>query len=206
MVCRSSNISFLETIKVVNGTIERVDYHQNRLNSTQKFHFDNCYIDLKEVLNSNIATDSSSKILKCSVQFSREVESITFQQYSARDINSFKAVEDNSIDYRFKYSNRDRLNRLREERGECDEIIIVKEGLLTDTSYSNIILFDGVNWITPSTPLLRGTMRQHLLDIGAITEQPISIDELSKFSHIKMINAMLNIDDTEATPTSNIKL
>ena len=49
----------------------------------------------------------------------------------------------------------------------------VKNGRLTDTSYSNIALFDGNRWVTPAHPLLKGTMRQSLIDKGLLKEKGI---------------------------------
>ena len=52
-------------------------------------------------------------------------------------------------------------------RGACDEILIIKDGHITDTSISNIVfrLPDGW-WLTPFTPLLKGIMRTYLLESG----------------------------------------
>jgi hypothetical protein len=44
------------------------------------------------------------------------------------------------------------------QRGNADEIIIVRNGLLSDTSYSNIALFDGTMWVTPKTHLSTDTL------------------------------------------------
>jgi 4-amino-4-deoxychorismate lyase len=78
-------------------------------------------------------------------------------------IESLKLVEDNTISYRHKYSDRSHLLELMNMRGDCDDILIVKDGYITDTSFSNIVFFDGDKWVTPARPLLRGTMRESLL-------------------------------------------
>jgi len=41
-------------------------------------------------------------------------------------------------------------------------------------------------------------MRQRLLDMGRITEQQISVDDLRQYSHFKLINAMLRDDALES--------
>ena len=76
-------------------------------------------------------------------------------------------------------------------RGEADEVVIIRNGLLTDTSYSNIALFDGRHWVTPRQPLLRGTMRQSLLDAGVLTEQDIKAEDWSSYRRVSLINAMM---------------
>jgi 4-amino-4-deoxychorismate lyase len=41
------------------------------------------------------------------------------------------------------------LETIRTRRGACDEVLIVKDGCLTDTSYTNIALWDGHRWVLP---------------------------------------------------------
>ena len=65
-----------------------------------------------------------------------------------REIRSLKVVVDDRIDYSFKSADRSSLNRLTAQKGDCDEIIIVKNGLVTDTSFTNIAVFDGEQWLT----------------------------------------------------------
>lgn len=65
------------------------------------------------------------------------------------------------------------------------------KGLLTDTSYSNIALFDGCHWVTPRQPLLRGTMRQSLLDDGVLTEQDIKAEDWNRYRQVSLVNAMM---------------
>ena len=131
------------------------------------------------------------------------MQEITVSPYQMRRVNSFKLVVCDDIEYSFKGVNRDRLNALRNMKGDADEIIIVKHGLLTDTSYSNIALFDGKEWVTPQTPLLKGTMRQSLLDQGTITERRISVEDIFLYQKIAMINAMLPLGACVADITSS---
>jgi len=76
-------------------------------------------------------------------------------------------------------------------RGERDDILIVRRGLLTDTSIANIALFDGKDWFTPKLPLLRGTCRTALIDSGIIKEKNIRPEELSSYSFVRLFNAMI---------------
>lgn len=70
--------------------------------------------------------------------------------------------------------------------------LIVRRGLLTDTSIANIALFDGKDWFTPKLPLLRGTCRTALIDNGIIKEKDIRPEELSSYSFVRLFNAMIN--------------
>jgi 4-amino-4-deoxychorismate lyase len=113
-------------------------------------------------------------------------------------------VVDNEIDYQFKYTDRARLEELK-RRTKADEILIVKNGYITDTSFSNIIFFDWENkWVTPATPLLKGTKRKELLEKGMIHEKEIRPYDLKDFTKARLINAMLDIEDGEEIETGNI--
>ena len=104
--------------------------------------------------------------------------------------NITKKNEEN-IDYTYKSTDREALNRLFACRGERDDILIVRRGLLTDTSIANIALFDGKDWFTPKLPLLRGTCRTALIDNGIIKEKDIRPEELSSYSFVRLFNAMI---------------
>jgi 4-amino-4-deoxychorismate lyase len=54
-------------------------------------------------------------------------------------------------------------NLKNENQSKTEEIIIVKNNCITDTSYTNLLFLKDEKWYTPSTYLLNGVMRQHLL-------------------------------------------
>ncbi|MCC6754115.1 MAG: aminotransferase class IV [Saprospiraceae bacterium] len=103
------------------------------------------------------------------------------------------AISDMS--YPFKSTRREELNSLKDGLPQGAEVIILKKGNLTDTTYSNLAFWDGTHWYTPSSPLLPGTMRAQLLEDGKMLECPITPRNLSKFSHFKCINAMNNLKE-----------
>jgi 4-amino-4-deoxychorismate lyase len=72
---------------------------------------------------------------------------------------------------------------------------------LTDSWAANIILFDGKNWITPDTPLMRGVQKEFLIREGGIIEKEVKLDRLPSFQTIKLINAMI---DFERAPVINV--
>ena len=120
-----------------------------------------------------------------------------------RDIKSLKLVYDDAIDYSYKYADRSALTKLLEQKGNCDEIIIVKNALLTDTSYTNLAFFNGKEWHTPSTPLLKGTMRERLVEEEKIREAAITVNDLKNYEKVSLINCMLDIDKL-SLPTSQV--
>jgi 4-amino-4-deoxychorismate lyase len=108
-----------------------------------------------------------------------------------------KIIVDNEISYAHKFEDRHELNALYSKRELCDDILIVKQGLITDTSYANIVFKESDHWVTPTSYLLAGTMRQNLLDKKIITEDEIRVTDLARFKKFKLINAMVGFDGPE---------
>lgn len=109
--------------------------------------------------------------MKCRVIYGREIEEITYTSYQIRPVHSLQIVYSDDIDYTYKSTDRSVINELFARRQEQDDILIVKNGLLTDTSIGNIALFDGNEWYTPKQPLLKGTRRASLLAMNLIKEK-----------------------------------
>jgi 4-amino-4-deoxychorismate lyase len=135
-----------------------------------------------------------SGIFKCRVIYGRKIEQVEFIPYVLPRVARLKAVMANDIEYSHKFLDRSRIMRLLESRGGCDEILIVRGGYMTDTSFTNIALFDGTAWFTPSSPLLPGTKRQALIDMGVLRPADLTLSDVHRFSRISLINSMLDID------------
>jgi 4-amino-4-deoxychorismate lyase len=82
------------------------------------------------------------------------------------------------------------------------QIIFIKDGRITDSSYSNLIFYDGYRWLTPGEPLLAGTMRASLLADWKIHEEHINPNQLHLFKTFKLINALNNFEDAPEYPVS----
>ena len=79
----------------------------------------------------------------------------------------------------------------RSRKGNCDDVLLVQRGHVTDTSYANVALFDGSNWYTPAWPLLRGTRREKLIENGTLKASVIRERDLHNFQTLRLVNAML---------------
>jgi 4-amino-4-deoxychorismate lyase len=106
-------------------------------------------------------------------------------------------VEHDRISYDFKYKDRRTIDRLYELRNGSDDILIVKRGMVTDTSYCNIVFKKGKHWYTPWSALLKGTQRQKLLEREKIKEEEISASDIKNFDTFKLINALLEFEGPE---------
>ena len=185
-----------ETIRIKEGVLYNLDYHNHRMNQSRKQLFGSC--DSIDLLNCiNIPTVYNQGINKCKVVYGKQIEQVSFEPYLPREIQSLKLVDDNSVCYDHKYCNREQLIELSGKRVSCDDVLIVKNGYITDTSFSNIVFFDGTRWLTPLKPLLYGTMRSYLLMKGFILEKAITVIDLRHFQKARLINAMLPFHSDE---------
>ncbi len=179
----------------MDGEIINPSYHSRRMNESRLnlLNRTDSY-DIRDIVT--VPEDCMRGIYKCRIVYSEKILDVTIEKYTRRNISSLKLVYDDTIDYSYKFENKERLLSLQARRGGCDDILIVKNGQITDTSFSNIIFFNGRSWVTPASPLLKGTKRAHLLAEGLIQEERVTIEDIPSFRDAALINAMLDIGDT----------
>ena len=183
-----------ESIKLQDGQFVRLPYHQKRVNKAFAALFpDDEPISLFETLSRHILP--ANGVYKCRVVYDDIVQSVEFTPYVRREIRSLKLVETTVESCEYKLEERSAFKTAFDQRGDCDDVILVKNGLLSDTSYSNIALFDGQEWHTPRVPLLYGTNRAQLLADGQLIEKDIAVADLKKYSQIALFNAMVEFGD-----------
>ncbi|MEA2111394.1 MAG: aminotransferase class IV [Campylobacterota bacterium] len=182
----------LETIKVVDGNILHVNYHQIRLEHSMKVLNYSTHYDLKSLI-----VPPKKGTFRCRVLYSNSSINIEYIPYETKKISSLKVVTDDNILYDLKYENRNSLNKLFNLRGNCDDIAIIKNGHLTDSTIANIALFDGEHWYTPNTPLLHGTTRQRLLDNQTIFTKEIPESTIATYKKSAIFNAMIGFVELE---------
>jgi len=186
-------MQYLETIKALDGELYNLKYHQRRLDETVK----NSNIILKDVV-----TPPSAGLFRCRVVYDGKNYEVTYHPYKKKNIKTLKLVFDDDLSYSKKYYDRNRIDTLLRQKSSCDDILIVKNGLITDTSIANIAFKYKNNWITPKKPLLEGTTRARLLESHKILEEDISIKDLENFNQVALMNAMI---DFAIIPNENIR-
>ncbi len=197
-------MTFSEAIKVKDGVFYNLAGHEARAARTSMHHF-GCGIRL-DLTSEMIPPDLRTGLVKCRVVYGKHgVESVEFTPYSFREIKTVAIVRDDTIDYTYKSTDRSRLNGLLKASG-CDEIIIVKDGFVTDASAANLVLEDATGLYTPSTCLLSGTKRAALITAGTIRERDIRSEDLHNFSTIRLINAMIELEDNMILPLTTHSL
>ena len=184
----------LETICFIDGVPSLLPYHQARLDAA-RLHF---WPALRPVRLEDILlapSDFRQGKVKCRLTYSAADFVVEWEHYTPRHIGRLQLVAGDHLDYSFKYADRSALTELWQQRGVADDILIVRNGLITDTSYSNVALFDGQRYFTPAQPLLSGVRRAALLDAGILTPADIRPADLQDFQHIALINAMLDLGE-----------
>jgi 4-amino-4-deoxychorismate lyase len=184
----------IETIKCHDGELFNLSFHQARFDRARQFHYPGSQkINLSGSIK--IPTECANGLFRCRVIYARTIEKIEFIPHIYRQISSLKLITANDISYEFKYANREMLQQLFEQRGSCDDILIVKNGFVTDSFTANTIFFDGMQWWTPDTPLLPGIQRDRLLSEKKIKICPIPVNDLWNYQKIGLINAMQDMTD-----------
>lgn len=193
---------FIESIKIEDQEIFLLEYHQKRVNETFRQFGKETSIDLEKIFK-NLQHDEDG-LYKLRIVYDLDRKFTTqLIPYAIAEIDDFQLVENNNIDYSFKYENRKEFAVMKEE-ARSEEIIIVKNNRVTDTSFSNLLFLKGKEWYTPNTYLLNGVQRQYLLKSKKIKEAEITLQNLKEFSHFQIINTMNDFDDMFVYPLHKI--
>ncbi len=194
---------YFETIQLLNGELKNLEFHQERFEQTrsEKLRLKNHPL-LAEVIK--LPRGLEQGVMKCRVIYDKKIVRIEYEPHRTYKIRSLKLVFSDTIEYGFKNTDRDELELLFHQREDCDDILVVKKGCITDSFYANVIFWDGKMWMTPDTPLLPGTMRASLLTAGAVMEEHITPDDLERFQKAKLINAMNNLRNGPEIPIESI--
>ncbi len=188
--------NFIESIKVEENRIWQFEYHLDRISRTLK---DQCGIaarinfdQFKPTLESLAPTRHKLRII-----YNSDYCKYTCTPYKLKEISSLRVVISDSITYEHKYEDRQKLDKLYLLRRHYDDILICKNGLITDSHYCNVALLREGLWYTPRKPLLPGTCRARLLDDNRIHEADISADSLHTYEQIRLFNALMDFGEVE---------
>lgn len=186
----------LESIKLLNGEYHNLFYHEQRMNHSLKLLFgEGEWFNLQEFTSQLQRPDNG--LFKCRITYDDLTKEVQFIPYKPTVVNSLQVVKDDNICYEHKYENRKAIDELFMQRKDCDDILIIKQGRVTDASYSNIVFKRKGRWVTPGSALLKGTMRQNLLESNDIDEEDVFVEDIKNFESFKLINAMLGFSAPE---------
>ena len=175
---------FLETVLVKNGYAPFLHLHNRRMNLTRKKF--SLGLNPLEIKLPNIPDNNTYRLR---IKYEKSIESIELISYCQNKKSRVVAVN-SDISYSYKYVNRDVFDGLLAKYSEYDDLLIVKKGVVTDTTIANVAFFNGKKWLTPSNPLLKGTTRSRLIASGFLIPKRIKIGEIYSYSHIGFLNAL----------------
>ena len=179
---------FFETIRIEGGVPHHLDYHQRRVDRTVAAHFpDTSPPRLADHLAIPLPDNG---IYRCRLLYDRKVREVALTPYRPRPVQTLRLLHAD-LRYDYKALERSAIDALFAERGDADDILVVRDGLVTDTSIANIAFLQKGRWYTPQTPLLPGTTRARLLEAGRLTPRPILADELPRYEAFALLNAMI---------------
>lgn len=184
----------IESIKIKDGVIFNLPLHQRRMNKARK---DLCECRSEIVLADliNIPLQYKTGLIKCRIVYGKEIQQIQFTPYRFPSIHSLQIVHEDKLNYAYKLADRSAITTAYDKRGNADDILIIKNGYITDTSFCNVLLLKENKYFTPKTYLLNGVKRQQLLQEGKIIEIHIAPAQLKYYESIHLINAMIDIED-----------
>lgn len=180
-------MTYLETIKICNGVPQNIELHARRMYKTAG-------IKMPVI---TVPPEFSKDIVKCRILYDNtKVDKITFAHYSLPVIKTLTVVEtDEGVDYSYKYADRTAIDDLYSRRANSDDILIAINGNISDTSFCNLVFQNAKGLFTPDTPLLAGTKRQMLIENNTITPRRITLEDIGLYDKVRLINAMIELED-----------
>jgi 4-amino-4-deoxychorismate lyase len=184
----------IETIRLENGLWHHPGAHALRMNHSRRLLFD-CTNPIDPVEYLQFPSEIGKGRFKCRIEYDRIVRRIDLQPYRIRQLRKLRFVEAGALSYEHKFADRSGIESLFARRGDADDVLMVIDGLIADTSYSNVAFYDGRCWYTPARPLLQGTMRARLLREGMLQPADIRPADTAQYQYIALINAMLDLGE-----------
>lgn len=183
---QNTSTLLLETIKIEEGEVSNLPYHQARCDESRKILFNST----DTLTLSSLIQAPPKGLYRCRILYDKQIRSIEYIPYSPKGMYRLKIVP-SDLEYEHKYANRDALNKLLQMHSDADDILIEKHGYLTDTTIANVAFYNGKQWFTPENPLLKGTMRAKLLKKGFLHTRNIKKEEIGNYTHVALMNAMI---------------
>lgn len=194
---------FLETIRIQDGHARHVADHIDRMRRTA-LHFGFTAPALPADLDALVPHTLRTGTVRCRIVYGHTLRELTFTPYHRRRLERLIAVDAGAMDYALKYADRSPLERPNIPLSEADELLFVRGGYVTDTSYTNLILRRGDELVTPDTFLLDGTCRRRLLRTAQVRTATIRLSDLSAYDELLLVNAMMPLGEALRLPVTSV--
>lgn len=185
---------FIESIRIKNRKASNLEWHKRRVqNCFENFFHGSKVLDLEEIIENNPIEENG--VFKFRIIYDNVSHQISVSPYIKKEINSLMCIHNDNINYSFKHNDRSELKSMFDKRGNADDILIIKNGLVTDSHYANVAFLKKDHWHTPKEPLLKGTQRAKLVAEKRIKLLEIKSNEINNFEKVALFNAMIPFEE-----------
>lgn len=193
----------LETLCIRDGEVLYPEYHHRRMKASAAALFPGYQPPDPAELWASQRIESIKGIYRWRIVYGPEGFQSEVIPYQYKPIHSLKLIP-TDINYSYKFADRTELEKLHQQRGEADEVLLVKDCRITDTTIANIIFIKGDQLFTPSSPLLMGTALRRLLDEGRVVACEIKPEDITNFEAFWLVNALRIAFPIDPVPISGI--
>lgn len=202
---------FIETFAVVAGEITQGDLHWRRMLQTleafaaphRQRTLAEAKVRIAEALR-GLDREEAGRKHRLTLTYSPEaLLSLRLIPYVRRQIQRLVPMElPADFDYRYKYADRSFFLQVSQGLSPDEEPLFFRPGgLITDTTFTNVVLDLPQGLLTPRQPLLAGTQRASLLASGLIQEADLRLADLPSARAVYLINALLPLEQAISLET-----
>ncbi len=186
----------IETIEVLKGVPSRLNLHNARMQqSGADLGFVPPTLSMVEAAICTSLSDCNlcdTEQVRCTLTYRTNIVAVRSVSYARRDITALVPIElPEGFSYRYKWCDRSYFGEISKGLPAGHEAIFVRDGLVTDTTFTNIAIENDRGLFTPRAPLLYGTRRQYYIDCGMLREADLTLEDLRSARCLHLINAML---------------
>ena len=127
-----------ESLCVKNGRVLHGEWHQLRFQKAyQNFFGRQPAFNLLDPID--LPKIFCQGIVKLKISYNKTGRQLDFQHYHMQQIQSLRLVPTNDLDYTNKYTEREKLDALFALREGCDDVLIIRNGWITDSYYACLL-------------------------------------------------------------------
>lgn len=181
---------FIESIRVFGGKAENLSYHQARVRDTFAHHFRNRKpVSLQQVIDDNPPPENG--LFKLRIVYSETVEVAEYLPYLTPHFKIFRCFSvPDDFEYQFKSANRQLFDEISQKAGADVLPVLIRKGVVTDSTITNLIFKKRDQWFTPTSLLLQGVQLQKVTEAFPLHRIKIRETEIETFDAIYPINAL----------------
>ncbi len=184
---------FFESIKLQNGFPKHLHYHQARVDRTYLNYWGSSIkVNLEDII-ARTPRQTNAEVAKCKIIYNRDgVLSIHESGYTPKVVKKLKIIEIKPEEnYFFKSLDRKWIDEYSRKLSQETDTLFVRDGLVLESSYTNVALLKKGKWYTPSNPLHRGTTLERFVLSGHLIPDEIPVKNLVDFEELRLFNAVL---------------